>query len=65
MVPHPSGITSAAEVHSTYSQETATAAVELLIATLNEVESASKPKMTKWVSDFASVLAALRIKRDQ
>jgi len=62
---HPSGITNAAEVHSTYGQETATAAVDLLIETLNEVESASKPKMANWVNDFAPALVALRIKRGQ
>ena len=64
-VPHPSGITNAAEVHSTYGKETATAAVDLLIETLNEVESASKPKMANWVTDFGRVLVVLRAKRGQ
>lgn len=62
-VPHPSGITNAAEVHSTYSRETATAAVDLLIETLNEIESASKSKLRNWINDMTPSLAALRTKR--
>jgi hypothetical protein len=61
--PHPSGITNAAEVHSTYSPETAKAAVDLLIETLNEVESASKPKLANWINDMACPMTALRTKR--
>src|ERR1051326_4671430 len=38
-VPHPDGIGNVAEVHLTYRRETATAAVDLLIETLSEVES--------------------------
>lgn len=62
-VPHPSGITNAAEIHTTYSQESAVAAVDLLIDTLNEVELASKPKMKSWLRDMAGTLDALRARR--
>lgn len=62
-VPHPSGITNAAEIHTTYSQESAVTAVNLLIDTLTEVESASKPKMKNWLRDMAGTLDALRAKR--
>jgi hypothetical protein len=62
-VPHPSGITNAAEIHVTYSEETAVSAVDLLIETLTEVESASKPKLENWIRDMAQVLDGLRGKR--
>jgi hypothetical protein len=62
-VPHPAGIGNVAEVHVTYRQENATAAVDLLIETLNEVESASKPKLANWVGSMAHVLDSLRTKR--
>jgi hypothetical protein len=64
-VPHPAGIGNVAEVHLTYRQETATAAVDLLIETLSEVESASKPQLTNWVGGMAHVLASLRTKRNK
>jgi hypothetical protein len=38
-------------------------AVDLLIDTLTEVESASKPKMKNWLRDMAGTLEALRAKR--
>ncbi len=62
-VPHPAGIGNVAEVHLTYSQETATVAVDLLIETLSEVESASKPQLADWVGGMAHVLDSLRTKR--
>ena len=62
-VPHPAGIGNVAEVHLTYSKETATAAVGLLIETLSEVESASKPQLANWAGDMAHVLDSLRTKR--
>jgi hypothetical protein len=64
-VPHPAGIGNVAEVHLTYQQETAAAAVDLLIETLSEVESASKPQLTNWVGDMAHVVASLRTKRNK
>jgi len=64
-VRHPAGIGNVAEVHLTYGQETATAAVDLLLETLSEVESASKPQLTSWVGSMAQVLASLRTKRNK
>jgi hypothetical protein len=63
-VPHPSGITNSAEVHSTYSQETATAAVDLLIETLNEVELARKASLVSWIDAMSGTLAELRGRRN-
>lgn len=62
-MPHPSGITNAAEVHVTYGQENATAAVDLLIETLSEVVSTSKPDLASWVAEMTETVAALHIKR--
>lgn len=63
-VPHPSGITNAAQVHVDYSQETANSAVDLLLETLMAVESAAKPTMAKWINDMAGALTDLRNKRN-
>jgi hypothetical protein len=64
-VPHPAGIGNVADVHLTYRQETATAAVDLLIETLSEVGSASKPQLTNWVGGMAQTLAGLHTKRSK
>jgi hypothetical protein len=63
-VPHPSGITNAAEVHVTYGQENATAAVDLMMETLSAVVSASNPDLASWVAGMNQTVVALRAKRN-
>jgi hypothetical protein len=63
-VPHPAGIGKTAEVNAIYCQENATAAVDLLMTTLDAIASAAKPKLTKWLSDFSPTLQQLRDKKN-
>lgn len=59
-VQHPAGIGMTAEANAVYCQENAVAAADLLMATLDAVAAAAKPKMRKWVSDFTPTLERLR-----
>lgn len=64
LVPHPAGIGRTAEVNATYCQENATAAVDLLMTTLDVVASAAKSKLAKWLNDFSPTLRQLREKKN-
>jgi len=60
---HPSGISNVAPVNATYGPEKAAEAVDLLLKTLDEVESARNPKLRRWIDDAGPTLTLIRTMR--
>lgn len=63
-VPHPAaGIGNVAPIHLEYSEEAATEAVDLLMETLRDVQSARRPNLRGWIGSMTPTIERLRLNR--